>query len=82
MDAQKIIDAIGGRKAAMALTGLTKGRISQFITGNHIPRPWLMLFEEKFPSLDWSHLKDETKKSCRAKTQGRKHNRRSTDKNQ
>jgi hypothetical protein len=51
MDAHEIIEALGGTKAVQGLTGLSKGRISQMRTQNHIPRSWRLLFEEKRPDL-------------------------------
>jgi hypothetical protein len=45
-----IIDRIGGPKAVMGLTKLSKGRISQWRTENHIPRVWLLYLKEKKPS--------------------------------
>jgi DNA-binding transcriptional regulator YdaS (Cro superfamily) len=44
MDANQVIKVMGGRQAVMKITGLSKGRISQWITGNHIPVPWLAAF--------------------------------------
>lgn len=51
MDTSAIIDRLGGNKAVIELTGLTKGRISQWRTENVIPRPWLMFFLEKDASI-------------------------------
>lgn len=59
MDTKKIIAEVGGRKAVMEMTGLTKGRISQWVNDNKIPAPWLKFFQAKFPSLDWPHLLGE-----------------------
>lgn len=58
MDTLKLIEALGGRKAVIEMTGLTRGRISHWVTQNHIPRPWLKFFQEKFPDLDWPNLID------------------------
>lgn len=49
MDAKTIIDNLGGQSAVRELTGLSKGRISQWWTGNHIPRSWLLYLSEKRP---------------------------------
>lgn len=56
MDTLKIIEAIGGRKAVIEMTGLSRGRISQWVTEKSIPTPWLKFFEAKFPNLDWKQL--------------------------
>ena len=56
MNAEKIIKAIGGRKVVIEMTGLTKGRISQWVVDNSIPVPWLKFFGAKFPDLDWEEL--------------------------
>ena len=63
----------------MEMTGLTKGRISQWVSDGNIPTPWLKFFEAKFPNLDWPHLRGEAAPSAaveRRRTAGR----RSTDK--
>ncbi|MGF7131948.1 hypothetical protein P3T40_003431 [Paraburkholderia sp. EB58] len=53
MNANQVIDVMGGRREVMRITGLSKGRISQWITGNHIPGSWLVAFRalkpEAFP---------------------------------
>lgn len=49
MDTKQIIDAVGGRSKVLKLTGLTKGRISQWESTNHIPRAWHLLFHEMHP---------------------------------
>jgi hypothetical protein len=77
MDTKKIIDAVGGRKAVMSMTGLTKGRISQWAVANDIPTPWLKFFEAKFPELDWPYLRGEA--PPRSIPERRKARRRSTD---
>jgi len=60
MNTQKIVELAGGRKAVIAMTGLTKGRISQWIVWKNIPKPWLLFFQEKFPDWDWKKLLSET----------------------
>lgn len=50
VDTNGFIDAVGGRQRIIALTGLTKGRISQWVTDNDIPRPWLKFLIERYPS--------------------------------
>lgn len=51
MDVGTIIDELGGNKAVMGMTGLTKGRISQWRTENHIPRAWRKFFAGRRPDL-------------------------------
>lgn len=50
LSAKQIIDAVGGRKAVRALTGLTRGRIHQWEAEDHIPAAWMKFIEAKFPS--------------------------------
>lgn len=49
MNANQIVDVMGGRKEVMKITGLSKGRISQWINENHIPLPWLTAFRALKP---------------------------------
>lgn len=49
MDAKQIVEAMGGVKETVKITGLTRGRIYQFMKENHIPRPWLLFFHAKNP---------------------------------
>ena len=49
MNVEKFILDIGGRKFLIELTGLSKGRISQWVIENRIPRAWIKYFIEKFP---------------------------------
>lgn len=79
MDTKKIIEAVGGRKAVMEMTGLTKGRISQWVTEESIPAPWLKFFEAKFPDLDWPYLRGEAPPKFSAERRASR-GRRSTDK--
>jgi hypothetical protein len=50
MNANQVIEVMGGRKAVMKITGLSKGRISQWITQNHIPNSWLAAFRALKPA--------------------------------
>ncbi len=50
MDIENFIKDIGGRKVLIELTGLTKGRISQWVTENKIPRPWIKYLLEIYPT--------------------------------
>lgn len=47
---------MGGRAKVIAMTGLSKGRISQMCTANRIPTPWLKFFREKFKRLPWDEF--------------------------
>lgn len=47
----QIIDRLGGSKAVQALTGLTKGRISQWRTDNRIPTTWLRVLKAERPDI-------------------------------
>lgn len=51
MDVADLIDRLGGSKAVQGITGLSKGRISQWRTENHIPRPWLKFLQSSRPEL-------------------------------
>ncbi|HEX7907294.1 MAG TPA: hypothetical protein VF534_04280 [Paraburkholderia sp.] len=49
MNANQVIEVMGGRQEVMRITGLSKGRISQWIKGNHIPASWLVAFRALKP---------------------------------
>jgi hypothetical protein len=49
MNATKIIEAMGGRRRVMDITGLSKGRISQWASSNHIPESWMVAFRALNP---------------------------------
>jgi hypothetical protein len=51
MNAEQVIVAMGGRAKVIELTGLSKGRISQWVTDNSIPKAWMRLFHEKRPDV-------------------------------
>ncbi|ARP53650.1 hypothetical protein ALFP_1763 [Alcaligenes faecalis] len=44
MNAKHIIQEMGGRQAVLRITGLTKGRISQWEKAGEIPRAWQLVF--------------------------------------
>lgn len=50
MTAADVIEALGGNKAVQKLTGLSKGRISQWRTENHIPALWLRVLRREKPA--------------------------------
>jgi hypothetical protein len=54
MDTKKLMDVLGGRKAVIEITELTRGRISQWVVENEVPTPWLKFFKAKFPRVDWA----------------------------
>lgn len=49
MNAHQIIERMGGRAEVMRITGLTKGRISQMVTEDHIPKSWMTAFRALKP---------------------------------
>lgn len=49
MNANQVIEVMGGRKEVMKITGLSKGRISQWVNENHIPPSWLVAFRALKP---------------------------------
>lgn len=49
MDVENFIEEIGGRAVVIDETGLTKGRISQWVTERRIPKPWIKFLREKYP---------------------------------
>ncbi|AZR94615.1 hypothetical protein BBB39_13130 [Bordetella trematum] len=49
MNATQIIEIMGGRARVMKLTGLTKGRISQWAKEDHIPKAWMLAFHRMKP---------------------------------
>jgi hypothetical protein len=57
MDCENIINALGGRKKVMEMTGLSKGRISQWATSGRIPVSWMKFFAASRPDLFLSELK-------------------------
>lgn len=50
MDANQIVQAMGGRAAVIQITGLTRGRIAQWVANNQIPRAWLQAFHAMKPT--------------------------------
>ena len=57
MNVREAINAIGGASHIADECGLTLGRISQWQTANHVPRAWLALLKERYPTVKWSALK-------------------------
>jgi len=51
MNAHQIIERMGGRAEVMRITGLTKGRISQMVTEDHIPKSWMTAFRALKPEV-------------------------------
>ncbi len=51
MTASEIIDRLGGSKAVQELTGLSKGRVSQWRTQNRIPRSWELFLRSARPEV-------------------------------
>jgi hypothetical protein len=55
MDVEQFIAAVGGRAEVIRETGLTKGRISQWVKARSIPRHWVKFFRVKYPDLCEQH---------------------------
>lgn len=53
MNTEQIIELLGGRKEVMDDTGLSKGRLSQWVTADRITPSWERYFRAKRPDLDW-----------------------------
>lgn len=49
MNVNRVFEIMGGREAVLGLTRLTKGRLSQWVKDDSIPRAWLMLFHQMHP---------------------------------
>ncbi|MGY5409978.1 hypothetical protein ACXHWJ_10100 [Alcaligenes nematophilus] len=49
MNAKHIIEEMGGRRAVLRITGLSKGRISQWEKAGVIPRVWQLVFHHMNP---------------------------------
>ena len=60
MNSKLIVEALGGRQKVIKETGLTRGRISQWIVRNDIPKLWIAFFRLKYPKLNWKQLLAET----------------------
>jgi hypothetical protein len=56
MNAEEIIERVGGRRAVKSLTGVTEGNISHWITQNYIASHWIRFFIALRPELDWYEL--------------------------
>ena len=51
MHADEIIAHLGGIRAVLEITKLSKGRIAQWSSENKIPRAWLIAFHYMKPEL-------------------------------
>jgi len=49
MKAHQVIEVLGGRAAVRRMTGLSKGRLSQWEKDDAIPRPWMVAFHAMRP---------------------------------
>jgi hypothetical protein len=49
MDATTVIEIMGGRAEVRRITGLTTGRLSQWVKENHIPISWMTAFRAMKP---------------------------------
>lgn len=73
MDAKALIEAAGGRKKVIQITGLTRAQISNWVASNNIPRPWLMFFQERFPEIRRAKLElneKAVKRNCASLEKG------------
>jgi len=50
MDANTLIDALGGTSKVAEMCGLTTGAVSQWRT-NGVPKAWVMFFKARRPDL-------------------------------
>ena len=56
MRVREIIEAMGGRQAVQALSGIKTAQISHCITREYIPAHHIRLFIALRPELDWGYL--------------------------
>lgn len=49
MNAKNIIEILGGAQKVVSITRLSKGRISQWVKTNNIPRSWMLAFHYMEP---------------------------------
>ena len=54
MDTKQLVAFLGGQKQLRGETGLSKGRISQWVRGDRITPAWEKYFRAKYPDLDWA----------------------------
>ena len=64
MDIKSFITEIGGRKSVIEETGLTKGRISQWVIENKLTRPWILYFQIKYPEASRKYGVEITKQDA------------------
>lgn len=50
MKARQVIEALGGRAEVRRMTGLSKGRLSQWEKDDAIPRAWMTAFHAMHPN--------------------------------
>jgi hypothetical protein len=74
MDAKSLIQAAGGRKKVMQMTGLTRGQISHWVVDNYIARHWILFFQAKFPEIRRATLELNEKAGKRNRTSKEKAN--------
>jgi hypothetical protein len=67
MNVREALIAMGGPMQIADECGLTLGRVSQWQMTNYIPRAWLALLKERYPSIKWSTLK-----MAKSEAEGRK----------
>lgn len=61
---EKYIEALGGPKAVMQYTGLSKGRISQWIKADRIQTYWLFVLSMRRPDIRLSYKVETPDEEC------------------
>jgi hypothetical protein len=56
MNAEQLIEAAGGRKRVMELTGLSRQSMCSWCSQNYIPRAWVNFLRLKFPEIRKAQL--------------------------
>jgi hypothetical protein len=51
MNAKQLIDAAGGHKTVVEITGLSSSAIYNWRQQNYIPKPWVKFFQSKVPAI-------------------------------
>ncbi len=53
MDTKHLVGLLGGPSQIMEDTGLSKGRVSQWVSEDRITPSWLKFYRLKRPDIDW-----------------------------
>ena len=54
MDTKQLVATLLGPKQLQGETGLSKGRISQWVSKDRITPAWEKYFRAKYPDIDWA----------------------------